>query len=81
MSLIPTVKYGSEYYDVTELVSSTGPGACVKVKAIVDFTQYQDVLVKSLVGSTRRLTLGRKWVFQQDKDPNTLIKINKEIVN
>ena len=49
--------------------ASTGPGAFVKINDIMDFTKNQDILSKNLVASVMRLTLGCKWIFQQDNNP------------
>jgi hypothetical protein len=48
--------------------ASIGPGA-FKVNGIMDFTKYQDILSKNLVASAMTLTLGCKWIFQQDNNP------------
>ena len=40
--------------------------ALVKVNGIIIFIKYLDILAKNLVASARRLTLGQKWIFQQD---------------
>ena len=64
--LIPTVKYGGGSLMLWGYFASTGPGALVKVNGIVNFTKYQDIFAQNPVASARRLTLGQKWIFQQD---------------
>ena len=64
--LIPTIKYGGGYLMFWGYSASTDHGARVKVNGIMNFTKHQDILAKNLVASARRLTLGRKWIFQQD---------------
>jgi hypothetical protein len=49
--------------------TSTGPGALVNVNGIMNMTKYFDIVFKNLVASGRRLTLGSKWIFQQDNNP------------
>jgi hypothetical protein len=51
-----------------------GTGALVKVNSIINFlflpsSKYQDILTQNLASSAKRLTLGRKWIFQQDNNP------------
>jgi hypothetical protein len=64
--LIPKVNGGGSLM-LWSYFASTGPEALVKVNGIMN--KYQDILAKNLVVSARRLTLGSKWVFQQDNNP------------
>ena len=47
---------------------SWGPLLSSTLNSIMNFTQYQDIFVKNLVASARRLKLGRKWIFHQDNN-------------
>jgi hypothetical protein len=47
---------------------SWGPLLRSTLNGIMNFTQYQDIFVKNLVASARRLKLGRNWIFQQDNN-------------
>ena len=66
--LIPPVKYGGES------LTLWGRFALVNINGIMNSTKYQDILAKNLVASARKLRLGRRWTFQQDKDPKRTSK-------
>ena len=46
--------------------SSKGPGNLVRVHGIMNSMKYQDNLNQNLAAPTRKLKLGRHWIFQQD---------------
>jgi uncharacterized FlgJ-related protein len=46
-----------------------GTGALHKIDGIIRKENYVDILKQHLKTSVRKLKLGRKWVFQMDKDP------------
>lgn len=55
----------------------TGPGALVKDNGIMNFTLYWAILAKNLDASSRRLKLGRKWIYQQDNNAKHTSKSTK----
>ena len=54
--------------------SAKGPGNLVRVHGIMNALKYQDILNQNLVASSRKLKMGRHWVFQQDNDPKHTAK-------
>jgi len=45
----------------------------------MDSFKYQQIKKnQNLTASARNLTMGRGWIFQQDSDPKTNIKIKKQ---
>ena len=64
---MPTFKYGGSLI-IWGCFAASGPGA-LKINGIMNSTKYQDILARNLVASTRKLTLGHWWTFQQDNDP------------
>jgi len=48
----------------------------------MDSFKYQQIKKnQNLTASARNLTMGRGWIFQQDSDPKTNIKIKKQKTN
>ena len=52
-----------------------GTGALHKIDAYMRKENYVDILKQCLKTSVRKLKLGRKWVFQMDKDPKHTSKV------
>ena len=52
-----------------------GTGALHKIDGIMRIENSVDILKQHLKTSVRKLTLGRKWVFQMDNDPKHTSKI------
>ena len=60
-------------------VANAGTGNLFKVEGPMDSTQYQQILENNVQESVTKLKLRRSWVFQQDNDPETLLKVYKGI--
>ena len=54
--------------------AGTGTGRLVCVESKMNATIYQDILSQNLMESARQLSLGCRFVFQQDNDPKHMAK-------
>ena len=50
----------------------------VRIEGMMDDTKYREILEGNLFQSSRDLTLGRKFTFQQDNDPKHTAKATLE---
>lgn len=74
---IPTVKHGGGRVLVWGCFSSSGVGPLVRVKGIMDQTQYKDILEKQMLPFARN-NMPRGWLFQHDNDPKHTAKSVKK---
>lgn len=68
---IPTVKYGGGSFMLWGRSVAEGTGAPHRIDGIM----RKEIYVEYLKTSTRKLKLGRKWVFQMDNDPKHTSKL------
>ena len=52
-----------------------GTGALQKIDGFIRRERYVDILMPHFKTSVRKLRLGRKWIFQVDKDPKHTSKV------
>ncbi|KAG2465191.1 TC1A transposase, partial [Polypterus senegalus] len=71
---IPTVKHGGG----SIMLWGAGTGRLVRIKGKVTAATYRDILDENLLQSALDLTLGRRFIFQQDNDPKHTAKVSKE---
>src|SRR4029434_6057541 len=80
ISTIPTVKHGGGgSIMLWGWLSVTGPGRLVRIEGKMNAAMYRDILDENLLQSALDLRLGRRFIFQQDNDPQHTAKITKEI--
>ncbi|MGH0163296.1 UNVERIFIED_CONTAM: hypothetical protein FKN15_044687 [Acipenser sinensis] len=58
--------------------SSAGTGKLVRIEGMMDGAEYREILEGNLFQSSRDLRLGRRFTFQQDKDPKHTAKATLE---
>ena len=66
---IPTVKHGGGSIMLWGCFSSAGTGKLVRVDGKVDGAKYRAILEEILLEAAKHLRLGRRFIFQQDNDP------------
>jgi len=71
---VPTVKHGGGNIMLWGCFAASGPGNLVKVEGIMKKEQYIEILQENVKQSARKLSLRRKWVYQQDNDPKHTAK-------
>ena len=73
---VPKITYGGGGGSVMlwSCLSSKSPGNLVRVHGIINSMKYQDILNLNLAAPSRKLKLGRRWIFQQDSDPKHTCK-------
>ena len=76
---IPTVKHGGGSRMFWGCFSAKSVGALVRVNRIMKKEDYRDILEVNLKQSARNLGMGRRWIFQQDNDPKSHIKIGVQM--
>ncbi|KAG2466468.1 TCB1 transposase, partial [Polypterus senegalus] len=74
---IPTVKHGGGSIMLWGCFSAAGTGRLVRIKGKMTAAMYRDILNENLLQSALDLTLGRRFIFQQDNDPKHTAKISK----
>ena len=72
---IPTVKHGGGSIMLWGCFAAGGTGALHKIDGIMRQENDVHILKQHLKTSVRKLTLGRKWVFQMDNDPKHTSKV------
>ena len=75
---IPTVKHGGVSLMLWRCFSLAGTGKLVRIEGMMDGAKYREILEGNLFQSSRDLRLGRKFTFQQDKDPKHTAKATLE---
>ena len=58
--------------------SAAGTGRLVRIKGKMNGAKYREILDENLLQSAQDLRLGRRFTFQQDKDPNHTAKTTQE---
>ena len=66
---IPTVDHGVGSIMLRGCFSLAGTGKLVRIEGMKDGAKYREILAGNLLQSSRDLRLGRRFTFQQDKDP------------
>ena len=66
---IPTMKHGGGSIMLWGCFAARGTGVLHKIDGTMREENYVDILKQHLKTSVRKLKLGRKCVFQMDKDP------------
>ena len=66
---VPTVKHGNESIMLWGCFSASGTGNLIKVEGIMKKEGYVKILKENLKQSAAKLSLGRRFVFQQDNNP------------
>ncbi|KAK3529728.1 hypothetical protein QTP86_000815 [Hemibagrus guttatus] len=61
-----------------KMITRTGPGRLIRVKARMNGAMYREILSKNLLPSARALKMKRGWVFQHDNDPKHTARATKE---
>ena len=69
------MNYGGASIMLWGCFAAGGTGALHKIDGIMRQENYVDILKQHLKASVRKLKLGRKWVFQMDKDPKHISKV------
>lgn len=73
-NLNPTVKHGGGSAMVWGCFSSSGPGKMEFVETTMNQHVYQGIIDRNVKSSAAKLKLGRRFIFQQDKDPKHTAK-------
>ncbi|KAG2469896.1 TC1A transposase, partial [Polypterus senegalus] len=75
---LPTVKHGGGSIMLWGCFSVAGTGRLVRIKRKMTAAMYRNILDENLLQSALHLRLGRRFIFQQDNNPNHKAKISKE---
>jgi hypothetical protein len=75
---IPTVKYGGGSIMVWGCFSVAGTGRQVTIKAKMNGAKYRKIFDEKLLQKAQDLRLGRRFTFQQDKNPKHTAKTMQE---
>ena len=67
-NIVPTVKHGGGSIMLWGCFAASGTGSLVRVHGIMEEENYLEILRDNMQKSAHSLTLGRRWVFQQDSD-------------
>ena len=59
-------------------VSAAGTGRLVRIEGKMNGAKYRELLDENLLQSAKDLRLGRRFTFQQDKDPKHTAKTTQE---
>lgn len=70
-NLIPSVKNGGGSIMVWACFAPSGPGRLAIIDGTMSSELYQHILQENVKVSISELKLNRKWVIEQDNDPNT----------
>ena len=73
-NLIPTVKHGGGNVMIWGCFSSNGAGTHEFVTDKMNQWVYQEILSRNVKTSASKLRLGRRFIFQQDRDPKHTAK-------
>lgn len=77
-NLNPTVKHGGGSVMIWGCFSSAGTGNHEFVDGIMNQHMYQGILDRNVKQSATKLCLGRRYIFQQDRDPKHTAKTTWE---
>ena len=58
-----------------------GTGQLHRINGRMDGAMYRKILSDNFLPSSRKLKMGRGWVFQHDNDPKLTAKATKEWLN
>jgi transposase len=72
---VPTVKHGGGSIMLWGSFSAYGVGTLYRVNGIMMKEDYLQILQSYLNKDARQLGLGRRWIFQHDRDPKHTAKI------
>ena len=76
---LPTVKHGGGSIMLWGCFVAFGTGGLDRITGIMKSENYQEILVRNVLPSVRKLGLSRRsWVLQQDKDPKHTSKSMQE---
>ncbi|MBN3288553.1 TCB1 transposase, partial [Polyodon spathula] len=71
---IPTVKHGRGSIMLWGCFYASGPGKFVTMEGQMDAAKSREILQENLLKSARDLGLGKRFIFQQDNDPQHTAK-------
>ncbi|KAG2458113.1 TCB1 transposase, partial [Polypterus senegalus] len=77
-NLIPSVKHGGGSIMVWACCAASGPGRLAFIDGTMNSELYQRILKENVRTSVHELNLKRRWVMQQDNDPQHTSRSTKE---
>lgn len=75
---IPTVKHGGGNIMLWGCFPAKGTGQLHRINGRMDGAMYRKILSDNFLPSSRKLKMGRGWVFQHDNDPKHTAKATNE---